>query len=72
MKAILIDYKGFRKEVSINERRDTYELAVLPNINWTGDFDPSEVVSFEKITFYYERQFWDENKDAVLIYKERL
>lgn len=71
MKAILIDRKGFRKEMSINKESPYLEYMVVPSIDWSKTHDVEEVLRVEKSLFYFERSFLDEFEIETFIYKER-
>lgn len=67
MKAILVDKGGFKKEVYVDEVKPTYVL-VFPITPVWGEMNESIVVTSVKKTFYFERDFIDEDDNQVLVY----
>ena len=74
MKAILINREGFTRELNVQRDnvRQVIAIAKYPHIGIYEEdsFDVAKPAD-DKILFYYERQYFDEHDNIVLIYKEK-
>jgi hypothetical protein len=70
MRAILINRSGFKKEVNLNEEKPVIEMMSTPRLDFELAHAESTVTVY-RMTFYYEREFFNEDEDRILVYKEK-
>lgn len=69
MKAILLARGGFKKEMELGDFKPEIDIAIPPIVSYTEE--PTSAITFDRRTFYFERDFFNEDNARVLIYVER-
>lgn len=62
---------GFSKVVYLDKEVPVYEMLHYGGVDFKKDYDREDVISVNKYVFYFEREFYDEFEQKVLVYKER-
>lgn len=69
MRVILLARGGFKKEMSLGEFKPEIQIVIPPIVSYVEE--PTDLVTYEKKTFYFMRDFIDEDNTKVLIYEEK-